>query len=124
LSTQGTIVIASPENNIAGSIAQLPQDIVDVSGLLPERCAARRAGGAQNSFVVAGRGGLPTNPDNYLPSFSAGSVPLKSAGGAASATARAAFTNTRDIALAMAAWNCTPGSERPVQVQEVISQLF
>jgi large exoprotein involved in heme utilization and adhesion len=27
LSTQGTIVVASPENNIAGAIAQLPQDI-------------------------------------------------------------------------------------------------
>jgi filamentous hemagglutinin family protein len=125
LSTQGTIVIASPENNIAGSIAQLPQEIVDVSGLLPERCAARGAGGAQNSFVVAGRGGLPTNPDNYLPSFGAGSVPLKSAGGPLpSGTTEAALTSARDIAVAMAAWNCVPGSERRVKVQEVISQLF
>ncbi len=119
---QGTVVVASPENNIAGAIAQLPQDIVDVSGLLPERCAARRAGGAQNSFVVAGRGGLPTNPDNYLPSFGAGSVPLKSAAGPGPVTGGTALTNARDIAVAMAAWNCVPGSER--QVNEVISQLF
>jgi hypothetical protein len=124
LSTQGTIVIASPENNIAGAIAQLPQDIIDTSGLLPERCAARTAGGAQSSFVVAGRGGLPTNPDNYLPSFSAGSVPLKRAGGLPSDTMEAALTSARDIAVAMAAWNCSPGSERSVPVNEVISQLF
>jgi filamentous hemagglutinin family protein len=124
LSTQGTIVVASPENNIAGAIAQLPQDIIDTSGLLPERCAARTAGGAQSSFVVAGRGGLPTNPDNYLPSFGTGSVPLKSAGGPPSGTTEAALTSARDIAVAMAAWNCVPGSERSVPVNEVISQLF
>jgi hypothetical protein len=121
---QGNIVIESPENDIAGSISQLPQDIIDVSGLLPERCAARRGGGARSSFVVAGRGGLPTNPDNYLPSFNAGPVPLKNAGGPASVTVEAALAHAKDIALAMAAWNCSRGSARPVQAQDVISQLF
>lgn len=126
LSTQGTIVIESPENDIAGSIAQLPQDIVDVSGLLPERCAARRAGGAPSSFVVAGRGGLPTNPDNYLPSFDAGSTPLKSASGPASVTGEAALAHIKDIAPAMATWNCSVGSESPVATatRDLISKLF
>jgi large exoprotein involved in heme utilization and adhesion len=103
---QGTVVVASPENNIAGSIAQLPQDIVDVSGLLPERCAARRAGGAQSSFVVAGRGGLPTNPDNYLPSFNAGSVPLTSAGARAPRISAPELRYIGDVRVAMDEWGC------------------
>lgn len=106
LSTQGTIVIESPENDIAGSISQLPQSIVDVSGLLPERCAARGAGGAQSSFVVAGRGGLPTNPDNYLPSFSAGSGPVKSGGITKPGMSLSELRYTDQTTVAMAGWGC------------------
>jgi len=106
LSTQGTIVIESPENDIAGSISQLPQSIVDVSGLLPERCAARGAGGAQSSFVVAGRGGLPTNPDNYLPSFGAGSGPVKSGGTTKPGTLLSEVGYTNQTTVAMAGWGC------------------
>lgn len=106
LSTQGTIVIESPENDIAGSISQLPQSIVDVSGLLPERCAARGAGGVQSSFVVAGRGGLPTNPDNYLPSFSAGSGPVKRGGMTKPAASLSEVGYTNQTTIAMAGWGC------------------
>jgi filamentous hemagglutinin family protein len=106
LSTQGTIVIQSPENDIAGSISQLPQSIVDVSGLLPERCAARHAGAAQSSFVVAGPGGLPTNPDNYLPSFSAGSAPLKTGDTTSPTMSRFERRYVNGTAVAMAGWGC------------------
>jgi filamentous hemagglutinin family protein len=106
LSTQGTVIIQSPENDIAGSIAQLPQNIVDASGLLPERCAARHAGGAQSSFVVAGRGGLPTNPDNYLPSFNAGSGPLKSGGTTTPRTSLSELGYADQTIVAMAGWGC------------------
>jgi filamentous hemagglutinin family protein len=106
LSTQGTVIIQSPENDIAGSIAQLPQNIVDASGLLPERCAARHAGGAQSSFVVAGRGGLPTNPDNYLPSFNAGSGPLKSGGTTTPRTSLSELVYADQTIVAMAGWGC------------------
>jgi filamentous hemagglutinin family protein len=103
---QGTIVLASPESDIAGSIAQLPQSVVDVSGLLPERCAARSAGGAQSSFVVAGRGGLPTNPDNYLPSFNAGSGPAKSGGLTTPGMSLSAVEYSNETTVAMAGWGC------------------
>lgn len=99
---QGTVVVASPENNVAASIAQLPQNIVDVSGLLPERCAARRVGAASSSFTVAGRGGVPIDPDGYLPSFTgAGGSPKGSADVSPAAT-QAALQSAKHILLAMA----------------------
>lgn len=74
LSTPGTIEIVSPENSIAGSIAQLPRAFVDASQLLRGSCSARREG-APSSFVLAGRGGVPAEPDGYLPSTIASAPP-------------------------------------------------
>jgi filamentous hemagglutinin family protein len=109
LGVQGSVQIKSPENNVAGSISQLPQSIVDVSGLLPESCAARHAGGrALSSFVVAGRGGLPTNPDNYLPSFGAGSAPVKSGGTTAPGMSLSELGYTNQTIVALAGWGCLP----------------
>ena len=71
LGVQGTIVIESPENDIAGQIAQLPRAYLDVSHLLPERCTAQRSE-SESSFIVTGRGGLPSGPDGYLPSSTTG----------------------------------------------------
>ena len=125
LSTQGNIVIESPENDIAGSISQLPQSFFDASTLLPERCAARRAGRGQSSFVVAGAGGVAPNPDGYLPSFNAEVLaPLKRAAGPATGSAKAALAQAKDIALAMASWNCSQENGRPVLPRDAISQLF
>jgi large exoprotein involved in heme utilization and adhesion len=77
LSTPGTIAIRSPENNLAGSIAQLPRAFVDASRLLRGSCSARREG-APSSFTLAGRGGVPPEADGYLPSSiaAAPSAPL------------------------------------------------
>jgi large exoprotein involved in heme utilization and adhesion len=77
LSTPGTIAIRSPENNLAGSIAQLPRAFVDASRLLRGSCSARREG-APSSFTLAGRGGVPPEADGYLPSVigAAPSAPL------------------------------------------------
>jgi filamentous hemagglutinin family protein len=106
LSTQGTIIVQSPGNEIANGIAQLPANIVDVSGLLPERCAARRTG-AQNSFVVAGRGGLPVDPDGYLPSFNIGGTPAATrAGGSGTVMSDTGLQYDQQLALAMANWSC------------------
>jgi filamentous hemagglutinin family protein len=74
LSTPGSIQIVSPENNVAGSIAQLPRAFVDASRLLRGACSARREG-APSSFVLAGRGGVPAEADGYLPSTIAAAPP-------------------------------------------------
>src|SRR5205814_8467482 len=77
LSTPGTIQIVSPENNIGGSIAQLPRAFVDASRMMRGACSARREG-APSSFTLAGRGGVPADADGYLPSFigNANAAPL------------------------------------------------
>jgi len=67
LNTPGRIEVRSPENNIAGSIAQLSRAFVDASRLMRGACSARREG-APSSFVLAGRGGVPAEADGYLPS--------------------------------------------------------
>lgn len=102
LGIAGTIVVESPENDIAGSISQLPQSFLDASAFLPQRCAARRAGG-QSSFVVARRGGVEINPDGYLPSFHAAGAPADSAHGAAATTGNNIL---EDSELALASWGC------------------
>jgi large exoprotein involved in heme utilization and adhesion len=98
LSTPGTVQIESPENNVAGSIAQLPGALLDASRLLSGGCSARRAA-APSSFVVAGRGGVPVDADGYLPAFSATGAPL-------APVARAAEREQSLLPLAMAAWHC------------------
>jgi filamentous hemagglutinin family protein len=94
LSTPGTVQIESPDNNVAGDIAQLPRELVDSSRLLASACSARR-GGAPSSFTVAGRGGVPVDPDGYLPSYSMSDAPAVPRAGAGYA-----------VALAMAGWEC------------------
>jgi large exoprotein involved in heme utilization and adhesion len=68
LSTPGTVQIQSPENNVANDIAQLPVELLDATRLLQPGCSARRSG-APNSLTVAHRGGVPADPDGYLPSY-------------------------------------------------------
>jgi hypothetical protein len=55
-------------------------------------CSARRAG-APSSFMVAGRGGVPADPDGYLPSYNTSGAPSRAAAG-------------EGLALAMAGWDC------------------
>jgi large exoprotein involved in heme utilization and adhesion len=69
LSTPGSVQIRSPENNVGSNIAQLPRELVNAARLMQPACWARRSG-APSSFTVAGRGGVPADPDSYLPSYS------------------------------------------------------
>ncbi len=108
LSTPGTIAIESPENSIESAIAQLSQEIVDVSGLLPERCAARRTG-AQSSFTLAGRGGVPVDPDGYLPSFSVVILsPPQAPSSTTSASSGEIAPGVEHVLVAMADSDCAP----------------
>ena len=57
----GSVAINSPETNIAGALAVLPQTFLQADALLTQRCAARA--GRRSSFVVTGRETLPMEPD-------------------------------------------------------------
>ncbi|MGI9332277.1 MAG: hypothetical protein ACR2RL_03890, partial [Gammaproteobacteria bacterium] len=66
----GTVTIDSPDVEITGAITLLPGAFFDAATLLRAPCAARAQTGS-SSLSVAGRSGLPVDPDVYLPSPSA-----------------------------------------------------
>jgi filamentous hemagglutinin family protein len=63
----GTVEIHSPDVNLAGSLTPLPSTFLDAASLMRERCAARRSGERAGSFAVRGPGGIPAEPDGWLP---------------------------------------------------------
>jgi hypothetical protein len=63
----GTVVISTPDADVAGGLVVLEAGVLGAAALLRERCAARRDVGA-SSFTGVGRGGLPASPDAPLAS--------------------------------------------------------
>jgi len=51
---------------VGSNLVVLPENYLDASRLLQPSCGAARAG--LSSLVEVGRGGLPPDPDGYLPS--------------------------------------------------------
>ena len=68
LSTPGEINIQANITDVSGTLARLPEAILQAAGLLPASCAARLAGGKSSSLVLAGREGVPLEPGGLLPS--------------------------------------------------------
>jgi filamentous hemagglutinin family protein len=68
LGINGTVNISSPDQEVAQELAVLPENFLDVTGLISDRCGT--AAGT-SSLVSAGPGGLAVDPDGYLPSFGA-----------------------------------------------------
>src|SRR5262249_50085150 len=63
----GTVEIVSPDVDLAGSLTALPSTFLDAAAQMQQRCAARRGGGRMGSFAVRGAGGIPAEPDGWLP---------------------------------------------------------
>ena len=59
----GTVQINTPEIDPSAGLIELPQNIVDVTGLVTDKCSYVRRG---SSFTVTGRGGIPPSPDDPL----------------------------------------------------------
>ncbi|MBE8965122.1 S-layer family protein [Nostocales cyanobacterium LEGE 12452] len=60
----GTVEINTPDTDPAQGLTELPTDIVDVSRLIGQDFC--RVVGQNSEFVVTGRGGLPTSPNETL----------------------------------------------------------
>jgi large exoprotein involved in heme utilization and adhesion len=73
-SVSGTITIAAPNTDVAGSLVVLPETFFDVSSQLRETCAAR-GGRPASSFTAGGRGGLPPDPGAPLAASPFGQPP-------------------------------------------------
>ena len=67
LGVQGTVEIHSPETDVAGTLASLPETILEAAALMKERCAARKGGESAGSFVWTGRQGVSWSPDEMIP---------------------------------------------------------
>ena len=68
LSTPGTIDIQAPITDLSGSLAPLPEAIVQATALLHQSCVTRFAVGKPSSLVATGREGLPWEPGSFMPS--------------------------------------------------------
>ncbi len=62
---QGNVVINTPEVDPSSGLVELPNELVDVQGLVDPTCKADIAEN-QSQFVVTGRGGLPAKPNETL----------------------------------------------------------
>jgi filamentous hemagglutinin family protein len=68
LGIDGIVDIRAPITEISGTLTPLGEDFVSAFELLREPCMTRIRGGNYSSFIVSGRGGLPMEPGNPLPS--------------------------------------------------------
>jgi large exoprotein involved in heme utilization and adhesion len=68
LGIDGTVQINTPGIDPNRGLVNLPENIVDASGLVSQRCSTTAAarGNQQSEFIVTGRGGLPSNPSEPL----------------------------------------------------------
>ena len=66
LGIDGRVNISSPDEEISKDLAVLPDNFLDVTSLISERCGT--TAGA-SSLVDAGPGGMIVDPDGYLPSY-------------------------------------------------------
>ena len=67
-STQGTVDIQAPVTDLSGTLAPLPENLLQATSLLKQSCAARFSGGKLSSLLVSGRDGLPLEPGAFMPS--------------------------------------------------------
>ncbi|GJL53564.1 MAG: hypothetical protein NPIRA02_06960 [Nitrospirales bacterium] len=63
----GSVNIRAPVQNLSGTIAPLPENLLQVTTIMTARCAAQK-GGQLSSFVQGGRDILPLEPEDFLAS--------------------------------------------------------
>ena len=72
LGIDGSVNIDAPDTDVSAGLAVLPVSFLDAASLLRAGCSGARAG--LSSLVEVGRGGLPPDPDGYLPSLDLGAL--------------------------------------------------
>jgi large exoprotein involved in heme utilization and adhesion len=75
LGITGTVDIRAPVTTLSGVVAPLPRDFAAAAAVLRAPCAARLRAGHISSLVVAGRDGVPPEPEGGLPSPLAWTTP-------------------------------------------------
>jgi large exoprotein involved in heme utilization and adhesion len=67
LGIDGSVNIDAPDSDVSAGLAVLPESFLDAASLMQANCGAARAG--LSSLVEVGRGGVPSDPDDYLSSL-------------------------------------------------------
>jgi filamentous hemagglutinin family protein len=68
LGVPGVVDVQAPITDVSGSLAPLPEAVLQAVSLLRTACRTRLAEAGTSSFVLAGRGGLAPEPGGLLPS--------------------------------------------------------
>lgn len=76
LGVDGFVRTTAPGTDVSASLAVLPASYLDAASQLQAGCGAARAG--LSSLTQVGRGGLPRDPGDYLPSSTTAVVPAAS----------------------------------------------
>jgi filamentous hemagglutinin family protein len=93
----GTVVVRAPDTDLAAGLTPLPETYLEAEELFADRCA-ERAGRRPGSLVIAGYEGLPDTPNQLRSARHRIDVPLDSA--AARAAASAERSGDREAAIA------------------------
>jgi large exoprotein involved in heme utilization and adhesion len=93
----GEVDIRAPVTNLSGVVAPLPQRFTQATALLRQRCAERLRGGEVSSLVLAGRDGVPADPEGGLPSPLAEAEGLPVDGGGQAKLLERIFTSGRGL---------------------------
>ena len=72
LGIDGSVNIDAPDTDVSAGLAVLPASFLDAASLMRAGCSAARAG--LSSLVQVGRGGLPPDPGDALPSMDLGAL--------------------------------------------------
>jgi filamentous hemagglutinin family protein len=67
LGIDGLVKVKTLDTEPSGELVNLPEEVVNVEGLVAQNCSAER-GQEESEFIVTGRGGLPPNPNETLSS--------------------------------------------------------
>ena len=91
---QGTVNINSPDVDPSRGLIELPENVVDPTRLIAQNPCQQGTGSA---FIITGRGGLPSNPNQALTSDNVRVdlvTPTSSRGNSASTTVKPSTTST------------------------------
>lgn len=67
LGISGVVEVKTLDTNPSLGLVNLPQEVVNVEGLIAQNCSANEGQG-KSEFIVTGRGGLPPNPSELFSS--------------------------------------------------------
>src|SRR5262249_4564948 len=68
LGTSGTVDIQARIGDLSGSLAPLPENVLQAASLSEQSCVARFGGGKLSSLALAGRDAFPLEPGAVMPS--------------------------------------------------------